>query len=74
MQDCASGPATIPKVASELQTVGKRLRAARDAQAKAYEAARLAALASLADGVSESQVATDLGVDRMTVRKWQGKR
>lgn len=38
------------------------------------EAARLAALEALAQGYTEVQVADTLGVDRMTVRKWNGKR
>jgi hypothetical protein len=50
------------------------LRAAREAQQDALEAARAAALDAIAHGTPESVIATELGVDRMTVRKWQGKR
>lgn len=32
------------------------------------------ALAELADGKPEAQVARESGIDRMTLRKWQGKR
>jgi transposase len=57
-----------------LESAGKKLRLTRNAQTEAYEEARIAALAALSGGVSESEVAAKLGVDRMTVRKWQGKR
>jgi DNA-binding CsgD family transcriptional regulator len=54
--------------------VGQRLQKARAALAVALEAAEDEARALLAEGVSEAQVARELGVDRMTVRKWVGKR
>jgi transposase-like protein len=38
------------------------------------ERARMAALEGLASGITEVKVARTLGVDRMTVRKWRGKR
>lgn len=59
---------------TELERAGKRLRTTRSAQSKTYEEARVAALNALAGGMSESEVAATLGVDRMTVRKWRGKR
>ena len=59
---------------SDLERVGRKLRSARTAAAAALEAARVAALAALADGDTEVDVAAALGVDRMTVRKWRGKR
>lgn len=57
-----------------LKRAGRKLRSARKAEQEAFEAARLAALADLAVGVSEVEIAKELGVDRMTVRKWAGKR
>lgn len=57
-----------------IKTVGRRLKAARRAEQKAYHDAQVAALGALADGATEVSVAQTLGVDRMTVRKWQGKR
>jgi transposase len=57
-----------------LERAGRKLRSARKAQKDAMEAARLAALEALDHGHSEVEVASTLGVDRMTVRKWGGKR
>jgi hypothetical protein len=57
-----------------LEQAGRKLRSARKAERDAYEAARIAALDALAQDVPEAVVARELGVDRMTVRKWQGKR
>ncbi len=59
---------------SGLERAGARLAAARTEQAAALQEAERAALDALADGISESAVARTLGVDRMTVRKWAGKR
>jgi hypothetical protein len=58
----------------QLDTAGEKLRATREAQKAALELARIAALDSIALGTPESVVAQELGVDRMTVRKWVGKR
>ena len=48
------------------------------ARAAADEALRIAQImaqsAHHVDGVPQTQIAADLGVDRMTVRKWLGKR
>jgi len=55
-----------------LARAGRKLRSTRKANDAAYEAARLAVLAN--PGVSEAASARLLGVDRMTVRKWLGKR
>jgi DNA invertase Pin-like site-specific DNA recombinase len=57
-----------------LKRAGRKLRSARKAADDAYEAARIAALAAIAGGVPEAVVARELGVNRMTVRKWLGKR
>jgi len=61
-------------MASNLERAGATLRRARAALAKATEQAEQAALEALAEGATESAVARTLGVDRMTVRKWAGKR
>lgn len=58
----------------ELVKAGRRLQRARKAADDAYEAARLVALNALAGGVTEVEVSQKLGVNRMTVRKWGGKR
>ena len=58
----------------ELERAGVRLQRARAAVDQATEQARAAALAALAEGVAEAGVARTLGVDRMTIRKWAGKR
>ncbi|RRJ85920.1 hypothetical protein EG850_11075 [Gulosibacter macacae] len=59
---------------TDLERAGAKLRRARAALAKATEEAQAAALQALAEGHAEAAVARDLGVDRMTVRKWAGKR
>lgn len=53
---------------------GRKLAKARAAVAEALRIAEVLALSAHADGVPETQIATELGVDRMTVRKWLGKR
>jgi len=58
----------------ELRRAGRKLRSARKAADDAYEAARLVALDEIAAGTAEAVVARELGVNRMTVRKWLGKR
>ena len=58
----------------ELQQAGRRLASARKAVRDALDATQAAAVAALADGMTESEVARLAGVDRMTVRKWAGKR
>ena len=40
----------------------------------AMDAAQAAAIAASNQGIAETVIATELGVDRMTVRKWLGKR
>lgn len=62
-----AGPASLHKA-------GRQLAKARGAQRKALDDARTEALAAVAGGLSEVDVAHILGVDRMTVRKWRGKR
>ncbi|ORW32766.1 hypothetical protein AWB91_09780 [Mycobacterium paraense] len=57
-----------------LVKAGKRLEAARAEEAAARKEARELTIAAVADGQSEAGVARDLGVDRMAVREWLGKR
>lgn len=59
---------------SDLERVGIRLLRARKTLAQALTDAQSEALAALSEGVPEAAVARALGVDRMTVRKWAGKR
>lgn len=59
---------------TELERVGADLARARARLAAATSAAQTAGLRALADGQKETAVARALGVDRMTVRKWAGKR
>lgn len=59
---------------TNLERAGRNLRSARKAEQDAYEQARLAAIAAVADGVPEAVAARELGVNRMTIRKWMGKR
>jgi hypothetical protein len=54
-----------------LAELGRQLRVARESVARATDAARVAMLTSPA---SESAAARLLGVDRMTIRRWLGKR
>jgi len=58
----------------DLESAGARLRRSRASLDKAVEVAREAAMRALAEGHAEAAVARALGVDRMTVRKWAGKR
>jgi hypothetical protein len=69
-----SVPAAPTATAAQLQTLGT---VARDAQARrdaAFAALRDATLAAIAEGMTEKRAAEMAGVDRMTVRRWQGKR
>lgn len=57
-----------------LADLGERRAALRKELQDLTERLRLRALAEIAAGRSESEVARDARVDRMTVRKWVGKR
>lgn len=59
---------------SDLELAGARLQRVRAALAQALEQAEAEGLRALAEGRPEAAVARALGVDRMTVRKWAGKR
>lgn len=60
--------------AAERKAWGKRLAKARTAQAEALHIASVMAQSAASEGIPETQIAAELGVDRMTVRKWLGKR
>lgn len=53
---------------------GCALEQARLDEAAAFENLRLVTLKALADGMTEAEAARLGQVDRMTVRKWRGKR
>jgi hypothetical protein len=57
-----------------LTKVGAQLAKARKAEKAARERARELAIEAVNDGQSELGVADALGVDRMAVRQWLGKR
>jgi hypothetical protein len=57
-----------------LVKAGKRLAAARAEETAARKEARELAIAAIADGQPEARIARDLGVDRMAIREWLGKR
>ena len=60
--------------AAERRAHGKKLARFRAQADEALRVAKMLAQSANAEGVPETQIATDLGVDRMTVRKWLGKR
>lgn len=60
--------------ATERRAHGRKLAKARAAAAEALRVAEVLARSAQAEGISEYQIAAELGVDRMTVRKWLGKR
>lgn len=60
--------------ADERRAHGRKLARARAAVAEALRVAEVIARAAADEGIPETQIAADLGVDRMTVRKWVGKR
>lgn len=56
-----------------LVLAARGLKAARSKLDRAVEVAREAAIAAHTDGVSESEIARTLGINRLTVRRWLGK-
>lgn len=75
MKPIAPGTAfAIPEIVRTLAEAGSALMAARFAEAEASSNAKRVALEALAEGVTEVDVATSIGVDRGTVRKWAGKK
>jgi hypothetical protein len=57
-----------------LAECGEKLKTARSTQATALALAQHLTTEAITEGVSEKRAAELLGVDRMTVRKWLGKR
>lgn len=57
-----------------LTKAGRKIARLRADLAAAMAEAREIALTALQGGETEVDVARELGVDRMTVRKWRGKR
>lgn len=56
-----------------LANAAKALRQARTRLAAAMDTAEQAAVQADKDGTPEAQIARELGVNRMTVRRWLGK-
>jgi hypothetical protein len=54
--------------------VGRNITAAREKLEAAMEEGRGAALEAIASGNSELAVAQQMNLNRLTVRRWQGKR
>lgn len=54
--------------------VGKTLAAARRRADSQLAAARIISELAVADGAGETHTAREVGVDRMALRKWLGKR
>lgn len=59
---------------AERQARGNLLARHRAQVAEDLRIAELMAQSAHSEGVPETQIAAELGVDRMTVRKWLGKR
>lgn len=59
--------------AEERKRLGRKLSRAREAAREAARIAKIVAQSAHAEGVPETQIAAELGIDRMTVRKWVGK-
>lgn len=59
---------------STLQSLGRRLAKARQAEADAMDQIRAALPSAIAAGVTEVDAAKATGLDRMTIRKMLGKR
>lgn len=59
---------------ARLTHAGNRLARARGNVDALMDNAREIALDAISSGATEAEVARILGVDRMTVRKWLGKR
>jgi transposase len=57
-----------------LRVQGEVFAAARDESEYARGRCIELAIEAVADGISQHRIAELLGVDRMTVRKWVGKR
>jgi uncharacterized protein YjcR len=58
---------------TDLDRAGRKLRSARKGLKEAMTEAKSSARTAWESGVTEVEIASTLGVDRMTVRKWRGK-
>lgn len=63
-----------PEGSINLRAIGRELGEARAAEREAAAKARSAAIQAAEEGRAEAEIARQLGVDRMTVRAWLGKR
>lgn len=61
-------------IEKRLEARGRMLATARKAERGIFDAAAALAVEAADAGKSEYRIAELLGVDRMTVRKWVGKR
>ncbi|MGV7251948.1 helix-turn-helix domain-containing protein [Mycobacterium kansasii] len=59
---------------AERRAQGRKLAQARAAAGEALRVAQIMAQSAHSEGVPETRIAAELGVTRMTVRKWLGKR
>jgi DNA invertase Pin-like site-specific DNA recombinase len=59
---------------AERKAQGRKFARARAATAEASRVSKILAQSAHAEGVPETQIAAEMGVDRMTVRAWLGKR
>ncbi|QYC55115.1 helix-turn-helix protein binding domain protein [Mycobacterium phage Boilgate] len=73
-RDHAAAVARGADTEGTVSEAARELAAAREALKMAMARARGVALAALESGAFEKSLAEQLGVDRMTVRDWQGKR
>jgi len=64
----------VEDIRSRLRRIGVELAADRQTVEATYRRARKAAAIAADEKVSQRDIAELLGVDRMTVRKWVGKR
>jgi hypothetical protein len=57
----------------ELRVAGRKIRKARDNLDAAMDDGRVLAIKAIANVEAEVDVAWELGVNRLTVRRWLGK-
>lgn len=58
---------------NELKSMARKIARARDNLMTVMNEAATTAIKASEDGVPESEIARDLGVNRLTVRRWLGK-
>jgi len=64
----------VEEIEKQLRWTGSRLAEQREASELTWAKAREVATEAADAGLSQHRIAELLGVDRMTVRKWVGKR